>query len=322
MNNDTPNVIISLTSFPLRIKTVDQVIRSLLAQTIRPWKIVLWLTHEEFPDGDRDLPESLLTLTQETNFEIDWGDNNYRPYNKLVHALKKYPDCAIVTVDDDVLYPPDLLKRLLHAWHDNPKAVNSLRAHVITSRSGEVARYSEWIQDSDVGGVSNNFFLTGVGGVLYPPNCFDSRVTDMGLAQLITPKNDDIWFWAMAILKGTSINAVAGRIHLPLISGTQEDCLCNENLYGGENDQALERLFGHFPEIKEKLSLNIPPLPKNAFFCRITMNFVREGGRNFSFKLSIPVFRTKYNKDFTKLVYYVLRIPVWCRKCPSPQRSV
>lgn len=323
MNPEMPKVIISLTSFPARIGSVDLVIRSLLAQTVKPWKIILWLTHQEFPEGERSLPEYLLALTRGTNFEIDWSNENYRPYNKLVHALRKYPDCAIVTVDDDILYPPDLLERLSLAWHENPNAVNSLRAHIITSRSGRIAHYREWIMDAGLEGVSNDFFLTGVGGVLYPPGCLDTRATDMSLAHQITPKNDDIWFWAMAILKGTPIHSVAGGLRLRYLQGTQEDCLCDGNVLGGENDRALESLFAHFPELMTKLSLNHPPLLKKATYCHGTVCFVREGSRKSALRLSFPLFQMKYNKDFTQLTYYVLRIPVWRRKCsPLSPRSM
>lgn len=321
MSTKTPNVIVSLTSFPARIGTVHYVIESLLEQTVKPWKIVLWLTREEFPQGEESLPYHLLALTRGTNFEIDWSDENYRPYNKLVHALRKYPDCAIVTVDDDILYPPDLLERLSLAWHENPNAVTSLRTHIITSSSGCVAPYNEWIMDSDIGGISNDFFLTGVGGVLYPPGCLDPRATDMSLAGQITPKNDDIWFWAMAILKGTPIHSVPGKIQLLVIPNTQGDRLCQENVLGGENERALAHLFTHFPAIKARLTLNHPPLPNSATYCRGTVRFSRDDNRNFAFRLSLPIFQMKYNEDFTKLTYYVLGIPIWQRKCSPVQLS-
>ena len=75
MNTDLQKVIISLTSYPPRIKTVNKVIKSLLAQTVKPWKIVLWLADEEFPRREESLPAELIALTNGTNFEIDWCEN-------------------------------------------------------------------------------------------------------------------------------------------------------------------------------------------------------------------------------------------------------
>lgn len=41
-------IVVSLTSFPARIKKVHIVIESLLNQTIKPDKIILWLSKEQF----------------------------------------------------------------------------------------------------------------------------------------------------------------------------------------------------------------------------------------------------------------------------------
>lgn len=70
MNSESTKVIVSLTSYPPRIKTVDQVIRSLLAQTVKPWKIILWLANKEFSEGETSLPAGLVNVTLGTNFNF------------------------------------------------------------------------------------------------------------------------------------------------------------------------------------------------------------------------------------------------------------
>ncbi len=65
-----PQVVVSLTSYPPRIEAVEQVVKSLLAQTIRPWKIVLWLANKEFPGGETSLPAGLVNVTLGTNFKF------------------------------------------------------------------------------------------------------------------------------------------------------------------------------------------------------------------------------------------------------------
>ena len=319
MNTMMPNIIISLTSFPARITTVSLVIKSLLEQTVKPWKIVLWLTREEFPDGERSLPSDLLALTKDSVFEIDWSINN-RAYTKLLPALRKYPDCAIVTVDDDIIYAPDTLELLLSGYADHPHAIQALRVHIITSQGGRINPYVDWIWDSQSSGIDGDNFLTGCGGVLYPPGCLGSRVLDIDLAKKLTPLNDDIWYWAMAILNKTPINAIAGRGRLNYIFGTQKVGLCYDNVDRGENDQALKRIFATFPEVKERLPLTHPPLPKAT---RIFGGFIRsfrEGNRNFSIRLNIPLFQMKYSEDFSTLTYYVLKIPVFRKRC-APESS-
>ncbi len=100
--NDNNDIIISLTSYPERIGTLHFVIKSLLEQTIKPYKIVLYLAIEQFPNKDKDLPLDLLELKNET-FEIHYCED-LKSYKKLIPALKEYPDKVIITVDDDLIY--------------------------------------------------------------------------------------------------------------------------------------------------------------------------------------------------------------------------
>lgn len=51
--DSTSNVIISLTSFPQRIDVVYITITTLLKQTFKPGKIMLWLAEEQFPNGEK-----------------------------------------------------------------------------------------------------------------------------------------------------------------------------------------------------------------------------------------------------------------------------
>lgn len=317
MNDTTPKVIISLTSYPPRIKTVNQVIRSLLAQTVKPWKIVLWLAEEEFPEREKSLPLELVALTNGTNFEIDWCEN-IRSYKKLIPSLRKYPDCTIVTADDDILYPPDTLERLLYARQATPDVILSMWVRIITAKKGVIQPFLNWLptwingQSSALTSTDN--YLLGGSPTLYPPHCLDKRVFDMNLAQCICPNQDDIWFWAMAVLNGTKIAGVSCKgYNLKILQGTQEKALWAENQCGG-NDRAIRRLFSYFPEIGDKLTLSHRPLPENARHMGGLFKSSREGNRAFSLRLDIPLFQMKYNEDFSEIRYYIFKIPVYRKR--------
>ena len=58
------NIILSLTSFPLRIGKLWMVIESLLRQTVRAEKIIVWLSKEQFPDIN-SVPQSILRYNAE-----------------------------------------------------------------------------------------------------------------------------------------------------------------------------------------------------------------------------------------------------------------
>ena len=54
--------IVSITSFPARINEIWITIETLLRQSFKPDKIILWLGEEQFPD--KQLPESLTMLKE------------------------------------------------------------------------------------------------------------------------------------------------------------------------------------------------------------------------------------------------------------------
>ena len=317
MNSEEPKIIISLTSYPPRIKTVDKVIKSLLAQTVRPWKIVLWLAEDEFPSREESLPSELVALNNGIDFEIDWCEN-LRSYKKLIPALRKYPDCFIVTTDDDILYPPDTLERLYHAHQTIPNTILSMWVRIITAKGGVIQPFMNWLSTWRNGqssaSASRDNFLLGGSPTWYPPHCLDKRVFDMKLAQSICPNQDDLWFWAMAVLNGTKIYGVSCEgYYLKFLPGTQEEALWNENQVDG-NDKAIERLFSTFPEIKDALSLSHPPLPENAIHWGGLFKSSREGNRVFSLRFNIPLFKMKYNEDFSELRYYFFKIPIYRKR--------
>ena len=65
----TEKVIASMTSFPARIEYVHIALKSLMTQSYKPDRIVLWLAEEQFPE--HHLPQQLLTL-QDYGLESNW----------------------------------------------------------------------------------------------------------------------------------------------------------------------------------------------------------------------------------------------------------
>ena len=63
--------IVSLTSWKKRIDIVHNAIESIMNQTVKPDKIVLNLSLDEFPSGNDELPENLTSLI-DNGLEIGW----------------------------------------------------------------------------------------------------------------------------------------------------------------------------------------------------------------------------------------------------------
>lgn len=243
-------IIVSLTSYPARINTLAATISTLLLQTIKPDQVILWLAESQFPHREQNLPRALLRLTR-FGLTIKWC-NDIRSYKKLIPTLKEYPNAIIVTADDDVFYHPDWLKTLYDSYLEQPRAVHAhcVRKVYLSPSKDAFASYSFWKHDNTMGRARFSALQIGVGGVLYPPHCFHPDILDETLFTQLAPNADDLWFWAMAILKGTPIVRVKNAM-MPAVNyrANTTQALCKQNLEGGANDFQLKKLAIHYPEL-------------------------------------------------------------------------
>lgn len=252
-----PKVIITLTSFPERINDIIYTLYSLFNQTIKADEIILYLAIEEFPKRELDLPEELLRF-REFGLKIRWCEN-ILSYKKLIPPLVDYPHDILITVDDDNYYIEKWLEILLNEHEKFPNDIISHRARKINVTDEKIDDYNSWpiITKEEESSFLN--FITGVGGVLYPPHCLHDDVLKKDIFMEICPHADDAWFWAMAIKKNTKIRVPPNCIHyLKPTEGLKELNLnYKQSLWTlneqGRNDAQLEKIFEYYPEILDKM---------------------------------------------------------------------
>ena len=233
-----PELIISLTSYPGRIGTLHQVIETLLNQSLKADRIILWLAPEQFPNKEADLPAELLEQTKR-GLTIDWY-HDIRSYKKLIPTLKKYPEAAIMTADDDILYPNHLLRDLyLEYWkYRKEKVLVSPSVSRLYMNAGELYSIGNATLYLDKGShchpevaapsVYNK--LRGGSGTLYPPGSLGEEVMDEERFMTLAPTSDDIWFFVCALKNGYKVKALpTGQHRLNLIPGSQETALWKVN---------------------------------------------------------------------------------------------
>ncbi len=260
-------LIISLTSFPPRINTVHLTIDSLMRQTMRADKIILWLSDTEFPKRESELPQTLLDLTHR-GLEIRWCENT-RSYKKLIPTLTQFPDAPIITADDDVIYPDDMVELLYRSYLRHPGDVHCHRATKFVLKDGKfhtIAGGRDYYHRAS--------FLnkpTGVGGVLYPPHCFGPDILKMDLVQKLAPTNDDQWFWLQAALNNVRVRVVkTPRYQLNYTPDSQEVGLylindCGENLFWKD----FNNMMAHYPQLQQRLLDEADKMSKTRHFvCR------------------------------------------------------
>lgn len=193
--NPDANTIVSITSFPARIDNAWLSIETLLRQDFAPSKVILVLSEEEFPT--KELPPKIQRQVQR-GLEILWTPRNMRSYNKLLPVRQRFQDANIVTFDDDILYEPWRLRKLIEASKTRPHTIVGHRGSTVTMHQSSLSPYLTW----DAAGPSTcaqKCFLTGVGGILYPPHVLPiDLLLDYDLALRLCPTADDIWFWTIS----------------------------------------------------------------------------------------------------------------------------
>ena len=246
-------IIVSLTSYPARINTVHLAIESILNQSVKADNVILWLAEEQFPNKEKDLPQQLLNLIPQ-GLTIGWCEN-IKSYKKLIPTLRQYPDALIVTADDDNIYNKKWLEKLYKSYLKYPHDIHAHRVTKFKYKHGKfevIAGGKEYYNGS-----SYLNKITGVGGVLYPPNCFYKDILNEDLIMKLAPTNDDQWFWLQAVLNGRKIRVVDKHdTKIDYIPNTQETALCKINDHGEKLFwRDFSRIMDYYPKL-EKILIN------------------------------------------------------------------
>ncbi len=114
-------IIITLTSWKKRILNIPTVLESIQNQTIKPYKIVLNLSSDEFENKEGDIPVEVLDyIRAHDNIQINWIVKNIKSWKKTIPTFKLYPNDCIICIDDDMLYPNDFIERLWNKHLEYP----------------------------------------------------------------------------------------------------------------------------------------------------------------------------------------------------------
>ena len=247
-NHCPESIVVSFTSFPRRIDDVYLTVESLFQQSLKADKIILWLSLENFPT--RDLPR-VLRMQEERGLQIEFREGDLGPYKKIVYAAREHPESLIITVDDDVLYPIDMIDQLYRAYLRNPGEIYAHRAYKMQLLAEKrLASYADWAQATDQDDAAL-IFPTGIAGVLYSPQVFNEEFFNQDAFMRLCPNADDIWLKAMALHAG-SISRFIGdgrpwKDRFLMIGGSQVESLKKQNWNAKSgNDQKLKAVFDHY----------------------------------------------------------------------------
>lgn len=246
LNTSKNEYVVSLTTFPARIKNVWLTIETILRQTEKPYKIILWLYRGEF-NGKKSLPKELLRL-EKRGLEIRFCNENLMPHKKYFYSMLEFPNSNIITIDDDVYYPLNLIKKLSDFHKKYPCSILSPFSRKINIANNKTTPYEKWNYMSNNSKPTLSILPIGVGSVLYPPKALHKEVFNKKELKKLALEADDLWLKVMSIKQGTKVTSMAGeyqRHFIPVII-TNNKSLMDDNIDKGNNDRIFNSLIDNY----------------------------------------------------------------------------
>ncbi len=233
--------VVSLTSYGRRLETVHLAIESIGAGTVRPKRIMLWIS-----DDDRPRITPALRRLTSRGLEIltcyDWRSHKkYFPYC-VSHTRDR---SVFVTCDDDVFYPRGWLRDLLVVSEAYPDHIVAHRTRVMAVDGNDLLPYANWVPSPPMS-VGYRHLPIGVGGVAYPPSLLDQIASRGTLFWTLAPSADDLWLKSCSLKSRLKVIGLNCRPHwtFPDIrSAGSRTGLAAENVGGGGNDIQSRAIF-------------------------------------------------------------------------------
>lgn len=192
-------LVVSLTTTPSRIAHIAPALRSILAQTLQPARIHLYVPETCRRTQERYVLPAWLTRLAAANhhvLEITRVEEDYGPATKLLPSLSRYDrsDTRLVTVDDDVILEPHTLEELVAASVRNPHAIHGMMGVARDRRFIHAEWVAEWGME--------RYPVTLLGGyrsILYPRAAWDGSIWDdyRGITAVTDPflSDDHLFAW-------------------------------------------------------------------------------------------------------------------------------
>lgn len=198
-------VFVSCTSIFQNQDILLTTLRSIQNQSLKPERLFIFLSKEPylldqgFQQGMDSIQADLAKYLYDHQswITVEFVPNT-GPYRKLLPLLDRYvheQNVLVVTIDDDTVYPSDLLENMVNDFvRAGGDCCVSYRGFTMV---GEWANLSYENRAPKLTEKCVKNFATGKGGVLYPIGLFAPRFPDIlkrEWYQTLCPTGDDIWF--------------------------------------------------------------------------------------------------------------------------------
>jgi len=163
-----PKIIVSLTSYYKRLKTLNKVLDSILNGNLVPDKIILTLY---FKDLNFISKYNYDYLTK-NNITLIIVNIDIKSHKKYFYVMQKYPYDIIITIDDDIIYENNTIELLYKSYLKYPNEISARRVHLIKyDKNGLSTSYNKWYKEYKLLKIPSFDLLATTGaGTLFPPN--------------------------------------------------------------------------------------------------------------------------------------------------------
>ena len=96
-------IIVSMTTYSKRVANIPAVLETIFAQTLLPDLVVINFAIDEV------IPDNVQSYINSHNIELNRVPDT-KVYKKILPTLKKYPNDCIISIDDDFLYPKEMIE--------------------------------------------------------------------------------------------------------------------------------------------------------------------------------------------------------------------
>lgn len=152
-------VYVSMTTSPKRINSIEKTINCMMNQTLKPTQIILNLP-TVFKRDNTSFGQLPGFITANPRIKINFTED-IGPATKILPSIKVIanPEAFVLSVDDDIYYPPDLLKAYVEAAESFDQDVVISNAYDVASKKTICNKANECFSERNL--------LQGYAAVLY-----------------------------------------------------------------------------------------------------------------------------------------------------------
>jgi hypothetical protein len=237
------NIIVSITSYPERINTIWLTLESIMRQDLKPDKIILTLSKEEFGSFN-DLPKRLKSYLN-NKITLCLVDDNIFSHKKYYYTMQKYRFSNVIVLDDDIIYNSSVIRNLyiLHTKYPDAVCCNVGRNFDLFCSNFSYNNATL----SNISYIKSKCILPiGFGGVLYPPESLSRLAFDINAIRKTSFYADDLWLYFNVLINNNEFVKTENFSNFLPIFNTQKFALYKKNLNKNLNDLQIMNIINYF----------------------------------------------------------------------------